>query len=543
MTGSYKVRATGKAKQFLEELQAFAESQRDLIQAEVDGFETDPAAREIRRTRAWNDYAFFARTYFPHYVKSEPSQFHTWFFGTVPALIDKPQGQLINVSAPRGEAKSTLGTQLLVLWLIVTERKHFIPIVMDAGGQAASMLEAIKAELDENPRLAMDFPEACGSGRVWNAGVILTTNNVKVQAFGAGKRMRGLRHGPYRPDFIALDDIENDENVASKEQRDKRHSWVTKTVLNLGPPDGSMDVLYLNTILHHDSVANRFHKAPRWTRKKFKAILRWPDRMDLWQEWEALFIASGDELEDTEQDHAQAFYDANKAEMERGAVVSWPSTRPLLALMKIRAEDHHAFDCEYQNDPTNEENATFTGMQFWSGIVFTKEWVFRGVLDPSMGKSARKGDPACILVGASRRDQLKLHIVEADLARMKPDKQLEKLIGYQQAYGCLVWGVEDTAFQEYFRQQIVEQSARVHMPVPAIGIHNDRDKDILIEAVAPHVNNGLILFHQRHTVFNDNVKHYPEAAHDDGPDGLQMLWKLFLKGAGGIPKFRMGKRK
>ncbi|PZR54613.1 MAG: hypothetical protein DI537_54875, partial [Stutzerimonas stutzeri] len=276
MTGSYKVRATGKAKQFLEELQAFAESQRDLIQAEVDGFETDPAAREIRRTRAWNDYAFFARTYFPHYVKSEPSQFHTWFFGTVPALIDKPQGQLINVSAPRGEAKSTLGTQLLVLWLIVTERKHFIPIVMDAGGQAASMLEAIKAELDENPRLAMDFPEACGSGRVWNAGVILTTNNVKVQAFGAGKRMRGLRHGPYRPDFIALDDIENDENVASKEQRDKRHSWVTKTVLNLGPPDGSMDVLYLNTILHHDSVANRFHKAPRWTRKKFKAILRWP---------------------------------------------------------------------------------------------------------------------------------------------------------------------------------------------------------------------------------------------------------------------------
>jgi hypothetical protein len=39
------------------------------------------------------------------------------------------------------------------------------------------------------------------------------------------------------------------------------------------------------------------------------------------------------------------------------------------------------------------------------------------------------------------------------------------------------------------------------------------------------------------------VKHYPEAAHDDGPDGLQMLWKLFLKGAGGIPTFRMGKRR
>lgn len=528
---------------FLAELKAYADEQRRLIEAACDGFATDPAARELRRTQAQGDFRFFARTYFPHYVKGAESVFHTWFYDTVPGLIDAPAGKLVNISAPRGEAKSTLGTQLLALWCILTGRKRFIPIVMDSWDQAAAMLEAVKTELTDNPRLQMDFPDETGAGRVWNAGVILTRGNVKLQAFGSGKKMRGLRHGPHRPDLVMLDDIENDEQVRSLEQRNKLESWVNKTVLNLGPPDGTMDVLYLNTILHYDSVANRTHRKPRWVRKKFRAILRWPDRMDLWQEWEALFIASGDELEGTEQDLAQAFYDANKVEMDRGAMVSWPSMRPLLALMKIRSEDHHAFDCEYQNDPTNEENATFTGMQYWSGIVFTKEWVHRGVLDPSMGKSARKGDPACILVGASRRDILKVHIVEADLARLKPAKQMEKLIAYQEAYGCLVWGVEDTAFQEYFRQQIVEQSARLHLPVPAIGISNDRDKDILIEAVAPHVNNGLILFHQRHTVFNDNVKHYPEAAHDDGPDGLQMLWKLFLKGAGGIPRIRLGKKR
>lgn len=543
MSNVYTIKATGKAKAFLDELQAFAESQRDLIHAECEGFATDAAARETRRDRASkaDGYGFFVRTYFPHYIKGESSTFHLWFFDEVPKLIDKPEGQLINVSAPRGEAKSTLGTQLMTIWLIVTGRKHFIPIVMDAFDQAATMLEAIKAELAENPRLAMDFPEATGLGRVWNAAVILTANNVKVQAFGAGKRMRGLRHGPYRPDFVVLDDIENNENVRSKEQRDKKEDWVIKTVLPLGPPDGTMDVLKLNTILHYDSVANRFHRKPGWVRKKFQAILRWPDRMDLWQRWEGLYLDSADA--DSTEDHAQAFYEANRADMDKGAVVSWPTMRPLLALMKIRAGGHHAFDCEYQNDPTNEENAIFTGMQFWHGFLIPTVWVHRGVLDPSLGKSATKGDPCCILVGASPRDTLKLHIVEADLARLKPAKQIEKLIAYQEAYSCLVWGVEDTAFQEYFRQQIVEQSARLHMPVPAMGIRNDRDKDILIEAVAPHVNNGLILFHQRHTVFNDNVKHYPEAAHDDGPDGLQMLWKLFLKGAGGIPKIRTGKRK
>lgn len=540
------IKATGKAKLFLEELQAFADAQRDLIHAECEGFATDASARDMRRTQAQDDFAFFARTYFPHYVKSDPSVFHSWFFDAVPQLIDEDEGKLINVSAPRGEAKSTLGTQLLCVWCVVTSRKHFMPIVMDAFDQAATMLEAVKAELEENPRLAMDFPDATGRGRVWNAAVILTANNIKIQAFGSGKRMRGLRHGPHRPDLVFLDDIENDQNVESKEQRDKLEKWVQKVVLNLGPPNGTMDVLYLNTILHYDSVANRTHRKPRWVRKKFRAILRWPDRMDLWQQWEELFINDGlnddDEVDDsTYVDRAEEFYKANEAEMLKGAKVSWPTVRPLLALMKIRAEDHHAFDCEYQNDPTNEENATFTNMQFWHAIG--REWIYRGVLDPSMGRTARKGDPACILVGGWDRKFGKLYIVEAALARLKPDKQLEKMIAWQEAYECITWGVENTAFQEYFRQEIVKQSAMKGVPIPAVGISNDRDKDILIEGVAPHVNNGLILFSPAHTVFNDNVKHYPEAAHDDGPDGLQMLWKLCLKGVGGAPKIRLGKKK
>jgi len=536
------VKATGKAKQFLEQLQAFADGQRALIEAEVTGFHTDAAAREIRRTRAWNDFEFFARTYFPHYIKSESSVFHAWFYEVVPKLIDQPGGVLINYSAPRGEAKSTLGTQVFTIWCVLTERKHFIPIVMDAFDQAATMLEAIKAELEDNPRLAMDFPEGTGRGRVWNAAVIVTANNRKIQAFGSGKRMRGLRHGPHRPDLVILDDIENDQNVLSKEQRDKLEKWVQKVVLNLGPPDGSMDVLYPNTILHYDSVANRTHRKPRWVRKKFRAIIRWPDRMDLWQRWEELFIAAGSAEDDGNgAAEAQAFYDAHMAEMLQGAVVSWPGVRPLLALMKIRAEDHHAFDCEYQNDPTNEENATFTNMQFWHAIGH--DWDFLGVLDPSMGKSARKGDPSCILVGGGHSKTSKLHVVEASLARLKPDVQLEKMIAWQIAYNCIVWGVEDTAFQEYFRQQIVAQSAARGVPIPAIAIRNDRDKDVLIEAVAPHVNNGLILFSPAHTVFNDNVKHYPEAANDDGPDGLQMLWKLWIRRSWGAPKIRLGKKK
>lgn len=523
-----------KDKQFLEELRAFADEQRRLVEAECDGFATDHAARDQRATRAQKDYEFFCKTYFPHYIKGDPSLFHRWFYDTVPGLLDRPVGQLIEISAPRGEAKSTMGTQLVTLWLVVTGRQWFIPIVMDSFDQAATMLEAVKVELESNPRLAMDFPQACGAGRVWNAGVIVTANGRKVQAFGSGKKMRGLRHGPHRPGFVVLDDIENDENVRSKEQRDKTEAWVKKVVMPLGPPDGSMHILYLNTILHYDSVANRFHRNPLWKRVKFKAIARWPDRMDLWQQWEELFINEGEEVSD-------AFYAEHRTDMDRGAQVSWPTMRPLLKLMKIRASDHHAFDCEYQNDPTNDENGFFQNMQYW--VQPCRDWVFYGAHDPSLGKNNKSRDPSACLVGGFDRNSGKLSVVEAYVARMIPDRQISRIIEFQRDYRCLVWGIESVQFQEFFRQELVKQSAKAGVPVPAVPLIPHSDKDLRIESLSPHVNNGLILFNQAHTVLNSQVRHWPEADHDDGPDALHMLWMLAVSRAGGIPKIRIGKQK
>jgi len=532
-TSKLPPKASGKAKAFLDELTAYAHEQRTLIQAECDGFASDSAARDRRATQATSDYSFFVRTYFPHYIKSEPSVFHAWFFSTVPALIDNKVGQLIDISAPRGEAKSTLGTQLLTLWCVVTGRKKFIPIVMDSFDQAATMLEAVKVELEDNPRLAMDFPSACGRGRVWNAGIIVTAGNVKVQAFGSGKKMRGLRHGPHRPDLVMLDDIENDENVRSKEQRDKLEGWLKKVVIPLGPPDGSMDIVYLNTILHYDSVANRTHRNPLWHRHKFRAIVRWPDRLDMWQTWEEIFINDGPE-------QADAYYAQNQQLMDAGAVVSWPTMRPLLKLMKLRAADHHAFDCEYQNDPTNDDAALFREIKYW--VQPSRDWIYYGVNDPSLGKNNRSRDPCAILVGGHDRHTGILAVVEARVARMIPDRQIQTMIELQREYRCLLWGVESVQFQEFFRQQLIKDSAKVGVPLPAIPLIPHTDKGLRIESLSPHVSNGLILLHPSQTVLIQQLRHFPEADHDDGPDALHMLWSLATSRAGGIPKVRMGPR-
>lgn len=521
-------------KQFLEELQAFADEQRRLIDTHCSAFPTDYAARDRRATQAQRDLGFFARTYFPHYVTSGPSVFHRWVFDTVPGLIDDAKGQKVDISAPRGEAKSTLFTLIVALWCIVTRRKRFIPIVMDTYDQAVMMLEGIKTELTDNPRLAMDHPDACGQGRVWQAGVIITSNNIKLQAAGAGKKLRGWRHGPYRPDLVLLDDIENDENVRSKEQRDKLESWLKKVILPLGPPDGSMDIFYLNTVLHYDSVANRTHRNPLWRSVKFKAIIEWPDRLDLWELWEEVFLNDGEAA-------ADLFYAQRQGEMDHGAIVSWPSMRPLLMLMKIRAADHHAFDCEYQNEPGNDESAPFKCLAYW--VHPSRDWVFYGAHDPSMGKRNKSRDPSATLIGGLDRNHGVLDIVEAIVARRLPTLQINDIIRLQKDYRCLVWGIETVQFQEFFKDELVKQSRIGGIPVPARGIKPIDDKDLRILSLQPHVANGTVRSHKRHTVLNEQLLYYPEADHDDGPDALQMLFMLAFSGLGGIPRIRSGRRR
>ena len=135
-------------------------------------------------------------------------------------MADSPEGGRLAVAAPRGEAKSTFVSLFFVLWAVLTGRKRYVLLIADALEQAASLLDAVKDELEYNELLRDDFPEGVGKGPVWNTGTVVTAGGVKVQALGAGKRMRGLRHGPYRPDLVILDDLENDENVDKPEQRD-----------------------------------------------------------------------------------------------------------------------------------------------------------------------------------------------------------------------------------------------------------------------------------------------------------------------------------
>ncbi|UZA16609.1 phage terminase large subunit [Moraxella bovis] len=510
-----------KAKQFLTELKALQSALTAQIQAMTHDWDDSPKAIADRRARVFNPiggYEYFVRTYFPHYIRNpDKSKLHEYLFEVLPAIAFNEQSQKQAIAAPRAEAKSTIVSKLYPIWRTVIGKLRYALIAMDSIRQAYTILTAIKAELESNIRLKTDFPEVFGVGVKWQEGEIITKNNVKIEVAGSGQRLRGLTHGAYRPDLVILDDIENDKNVLKAEQRDKTQDWIRQTIEPLGVAGEKMDIVYIGTILHYDSVLNRTLNSPEWVSARFKAIIQMPENMALWDEWEALYLAK-------QLDEAMAFYQMHKKQMDKGAVVSWQA-RPILTMMTIRANNRKAFDSEYQNDPTAGDDAPFANaINYWSELP--DNLIYFGAVDPSLGKAGASRDPSAIVVAGLDRTTGKVYIIEANIKKRLPDRIISDVIAMQDKYNCTKWAVEAVQFQEFLRTEIVRRGAESGVPIPAVPIKPTSDKLLRIESLQPYMTNGVLLLHSSQSTLIDQFRHFPKADHDDGADAVEMVYKL-----------------
>ncbi len=517
-------------KQFEDSLIKLRAKMQQDIAARCDGFDTSPEATAKRRERARHDREFFARTYFPHYIrgKKDPetgeekpiplSVFQADFIKRLGEGELDPEGVNDATAAPRGEAKSTYLT-IDVIHDIVYELKHYIIYAMDIWDQAASVVESIKVELEGNPRLLNDFPDATGQGPVWQVGVIVTKNSRKIQARGAGQRLRGLKHYARRPDKVVLDDIENDENVKQPKQRDKLEDWLDQAVENLGEAGEKCDIWLIGTVLHYDAVLVRKMNNPMWTSRKYQAIIQMPTRMDLWEKWEEILQNEGKKA-------ARKFYKKHRAKMHEGAIVSWPTKRDILYLMEKRFKiKSRAFNTEYQNTAT-DENASFQTFTYW--VQTQPEWQYFGACDPSLGKKGKGRDPSAILVGGFNRKAKEMCVLEASIRKRTPKVIINNILAFQKQYGCVAWAIESVQFQELLRTDLIDAAIDNHININAVPIQQSIDKDLRIETLSVPIVDERIKFHSSQRMLISQLEQWPNGDHDDGPDCLQMLWDIAI---------------
>src|SRR5690606_34886692 len=168
---------------------------------------------------------------------------------------------------------------------IVYKKKNYIVIISDTSTQAEDDLKKVRETLEDNEYILEDFGSLKGDS-TWKNDAILTKNDVLVIARGSGKKIRGIKHKWYRPDLIILDDVENDENVNSPEQRRKLMNWFDKVVTKAGST--YTDIIVIGTILHYDSLLNNLLQRPGYRTKKYKAVIKDSDS-PLWVEWEKIY--------------------------------------------------------------------------------------------------------------------------------------------------------------------------------------------------------------------------------------------------------------
>ena len=228
----------------------------------------------------------WASHYLHNYFTHPLSRFHGWLVDHLQELHLR-RGSRLSLVAPRGSAKSTWVSLAYPLWVALHRYEPYILIISDSQAQARLHLEAVKQELEDNPTLAEAYPAAVGRGSPWGQDRIRLANGVVIEALGTGSKIRGRRNRAERPSLIVVDDPENDNHVTSAMQRERSWSWFNRAVVNAGTTE--TNILVLGTALHRDCLVLRLTQTGGWQGQVFRAIENWPKRMDLWQEWQAIY--------------------------------------------------------------------------------------------------------------------------------------------------------------------------------------------------------------------------------------------------------------
>lgn len=544
------------------------EERRQLNKRYHDG-ESVMGKHGLRKLLAAFDMSYFGRAYLPHYFIRKSPHFHEeldeiWSRGVLKGMnpmkdakiISRAKGSRNVVAAPRGHAKSTNFTFKDSLHAVLYGYKHYILILSDSSDQAEGFLEDIKTEIEENGNIIMDFGSLKGE-KAWRSGIIVTKNDIKVEAIGSGKKVRGRRHRNWRPDLIVLDDIENDENVNTSDQRKKLKSWFDKAVSKAG--DTYTDIMYIGTILHYDSLLSNVLKNPRYKAKTYRAVISFAKNEKLWEEWEGIYTNLFNERH---EEDARIFYEAHEKEMLEGAEVLWEEKLSYYDLMEIRvAEGEASFNSELQNDPIDPDNATFNPEWFdYYEPEFmdfkSPDFIFVGANDPSLGKN-KKSDTSSIINLALSLSTGYMYVVDASVEKRKPDVIIDDVIEMSRRLkrdykkGFFKFGVEIVQFQYFFKEVMAQRSVEEGEYIPIEEIQSLANKQLRIESLQPYIKNKYLKFNREHKALLKQLEEFPMGRNDDAPDGLHMavMTAQLVKTSAAKPSyksiirraFRMGK--
>ena len=239
------------------------------------------------------DNDLFSRTFFPKTVRQKSPSIHREIW----KRLEDPSIRFVNLRCFRGSAK----TSLLRMFVAKRISYNVSKTILFAGVNEKSALRSgqwLRRHVERNALWTSTF--GLRPGRKWQETEFEVFHGIDEQPIwticaGITGGVRGINFEDYRPDLIVLDDVVDDENALTEDQRRKISDLVMGAMKHSLAPivtNPNAKMVMNQTPIHGDDVSMQLSKDPEWHTEVFPCWTK--ETMDLPDEqkesaWPELF--------------------------------------------------------------------------------------------------------------------------------------------------------------------------------------------------------------------------------------------------------------
>lgn len=457
----------------------------------VDLNET-PADKKRRIETLQKDYRAFTRFYFPHYCRDaesgrpiESANFHVKAANQVRL---NPTVRLVAMWA-RAHAKSTHFNIMIPLWIMYQDlTKPLVMVLVGKGYDSAkTLLSDIQAEFTENKLLQHDIGFLMSHGN-WEEGRFATKNGCAFFALGRGQSPRGLRHRASRPNYVVMDDVDDDELVRNPDRVRKAYDWALQALM------GCMDMgrgrfIVVGNKIATDSLISRFTENSKFDCIRINAL-------------------------------------------DSKGRPSWPEKYTAKQINElIETIGHRRASAEMFNEPIVE------------GSVFKQEWIQYGEVlsypkyeytvsycDPSFKNTSTSDYKAIVTIGKTGTE---LHIIHCFVRKCSINELVRHWYTFHESLhgrAIIDYFMEANFIQDLIFDEFVREGVQRGYQLPLRKDNRSKpDKFARIEALSPLFERGFVKINRdlKNTEdckqLVDQLLSFEKGSrvHDDGPDALE----------------------
>lgn len=462
------------------------------------------------------DLLFYGQHYFPKTARQASPEFHI----EIAQVLDSNVYEKIAAKVFRGGAKTSLA-RLLISKRVAYGISRTILIVSETAEHSYETVKWLKRAIERKDHWSRDFNLVAGNEYsnpetseryTWRDDKIQIVNKsvtdvngrpVVITIVGTGifGQSRGLNIEDYRPDFILLDDIQDEDNSKTAEQRQKVNERVYGAISNtLAPKSESPTacMLMLQTPLHMEDTIEMAKKDRTWKYLEYSVFTqdgksRWPER---WSTAELLAKKQG-------------FIDRNQLSLW---MREWE--------VKVISNELAYFVGSWALDNVWREKAYLPKeMAFYMGVDPTPPP--KDTEQRSSQALSKLDNAAIVVIGCFRGHT---YVMERYYTKSPlPNELINKVIEVAQRWRVRAIGFESFLFARTTKFYLEQECLKRRTFFNIVPLEDRRKKSVRIrDSLTDMAFNGQLHFHEDQTDLISEFLAYPDVEHDDGLDALSI---------------------